>query len=153
MDPSNPLNIFRNEILQIAFITWAIAQSVKPFTSYLITHKWNWGMLISTGGMPSSHSTLVTSVAVSTGLLIGWATPEFAVAATLAMVVIYDAAGVRRQAGFHAEAINVIIQELLQGHPLSDKEFREMLGHTPIEVLGGILWGTISTVTLWYFWK
>ena len=153
MSPSNPLTIFQNEILVIAFFTWMIAQLVKPFTTYLIKGEWKWRMLLATGGMPSSHSTLVTSVAVSVGLLVGWSTPEFAIASTLAAVVIADAAGVRRQAGFHAEAINVIVQELLQGHPLSDKQLREVLGHTPIEVLGGILWAILSTVTLWYFWK
>jgi hypothetical protein len=85
--------------------------------------------------------------------MVGWATPVFAVAATLAVVVIYDAAGVRRQAGMHAQTINLLVQEVLQGHPISETELREVLGHTPIEVFGGILWGTIATITLWYFWQ
>jgi hypothetical protein len=153
MSSSNILTIFQNEILVIAFITWAIAQTVKPFIGYLITRKFDWHMFLSTGGMPSSHATLVTSVAVGVGLMVGWATPVFAVAATLAVVVIYDAAGVRRQAGMHAQTINVLVQEVLQGHPISETELREVLGHTPIEVFGGILWGSIATITLWYFWQ
>ena len=153
MSSSNLLTIFQNEILVIAFITWAIAQTIKPFIGYLITRSFDWKMFFSTGGMPSSHATLVTSVAVGCGLIVGWATPIFAVAATLAVVVIYDAAGVRRQAGIHAQTINLIVQEVLQGHPISDTQLREVLGHTPIEVFGGILWGSVATVTLWYFWN
>ena len=153
MSSSNILTIFQNEILVIAFITWAIAQAVKPFIGYLITRKFDWRMFLSTGGMPSAHATLVTSVAIGVGLMVGWATPVFAVAATLAVVVIYDAAGVRRQAGMHAQTINVLVQEVLQGHPISETELREVLGHTPIEVFGGILWGSIATTLLWYFWQ
>jgi hypothetical protein len=68
-------------------------------------------------------------------------------------VVIYDAAGVSRQAGMHAQTINVLVQEVLQGHPISETELREVLGHTPIEVFGGILWGSIATIVIWYFWQ
>jgi acid phosphatase family membrane protein YuiD len=153
MSSSSILNVLQNEILVIAIITWAIAQIVKPFIGYLITRKFDWRMFFSTGGMPSSHATLVTSVAVGAGLMVGWETPVFAVAATLALVVIYDAAGVRRQAGMHAQTINVLVQEVLQGHPISETELREVLGHTPVEVFGGILWGSIATITLWYFWQ
>jgi hypothetical protein len=153
MSSSNILTIFQNEILVIAFITWAIAQAVKPFIGYLITRQFDWDMFFSTGGMPSSHATLVTSVAIGVGLMVGWATPVFAVAATLAMVVIYDAAGVRRQAGMHAKTINLLVQEVLQGQPISETELREVLGHTPIEVFGGILWASVATLTMWYFWK
>jgi uncharacterized protein len=153
MSSSSILTIFQNEIIIIAFITWAIAQSAKPFIGYLITKSFDWKMFFSTGGMPSSHTTLVTSVAIGVGLMVGWATPLFAVAATLAVVVIYDAAGVRRQAGIHAQTINVLVQEVLQGHPISDTQLREVLGHTPIEVFGGVVWGTLATYTLWLFWK
>jgi uncharacterized protein len=153
MSSSNVLTIFQNEIIIIAFITWAIAQTSKPFIGYLITRSFDWKMFFSTGGMPSSHTTLVTSVAIGVGLMVGWSTPIFAVAATLAVVVIYDAAGVRRQAGIHAQTINVLVQEVLQGHPISDTQLREVLGHTPIEVFGGVVWGTLATYTLWLFWK
>jgi len=153
MSSSSILTIFQNEILVIAFITWAVAQSAKPFIGYLIKGSFDWKMFFSTGGMPSSHTTLVTSVAIGVGLMVGWSTPTFAVAATLAVVVIYDAAGVRRQAGMHAQTINVLVQEVLQGHPISDTQLREVLGHTPIEVFGGVVWGTLATYTLWLFWN
>ena len=152
MASNSILTVFQNEVLVIACITWAIAQIVKPFIGYLITRKFDWRMFFSTGGMPSSHATLVTSVAVGVGLIAGWSTPEFAVAGALAAVVIYDAAGVRRQAGIHAQTLNVLVQEVLQGHPISENELREVLGHTPIEVFGGVLWGSVATFTLWYLW-
>jgi acid phosphatase family membrane protein YuiD len=65
--------------------------------------------------------------------------------------VVYDAAGVRREAGRHAEKINILIQELLNGHPISDKELREVLGHTPLEVTGGIILGVIVGILYWMF--
>jgi acid phosphatase family membrane protein YuiD len=69
------------------------------------------------------------------------------------MVVVADAAGVRREAGFHAEALNTIMRELMEGETLAaEKELREVLGHTPAEVLGGIIWATLATTLLWYFW-
>ena len=153
MASNSILTVFQNEVLVIACITWAIAQIVKPFMGYLIKRDFDWRMILSAGGMPSSHSTLVTSVAIGVGLIVGWSTPEFAVASALAAVVIYDSAGVRRQAGIHAQTLNVLVQEVLKGHPISENELREVLGHTPIEVFGGVLWGTVATTALWYFWS
>jgi hypothetical protein len=69
------------------------------------------------------------------------------------MVVVYDAAGVRRQAGIHAQRINVLFGELLRGHIFSEKDLREVLGHTPLEVVGGILLGLIVATTQWLIWK
>jgi hypothetical protein len=69
------------------------------------------------------------------------------------MIVTYDAAGIRRQAGMHAERINVLFEELLKGHMWDEKELREVLGHTPLEVTGGILWGIAVTTLLWLIWK
>ena len=104
--------------------------------------------------MPSSHTTLVVSVSLATGLMVGFDSPLFAVTVAFAMVVIADAAGVRREAGFHAQALNTMIKELMEGRPLAaETQFREVLGHTPLEVLGGILWATASTLILWRIWK
>jgi len=77
------------------------------------------------------------------GLQEGFNTPAFAVAFVVAMIVVYDATGVRRAAGDHARVINLMIDELLTGHPLAEKELKEVLGHTPREVLGGILLGVL----------
>jgi acid phosphatase family membrane protein YuiD len=107
-------------------------------------------LLISVGGMPSSHSALVTGTAFSVGLYAGFDSPVFAAAAALAMVVIYDATGIRRQAGIHAQTINLLVEELLQGHMAPEKQLREVLGHTPLEALGGIVTGILIPTLLWF---
>jgi hypothetical protein len=103
--------------------------------------------------MPSSHSALVTSTALAVGLHIGFDTPLFAVAVALAMVVVYDATGVRRQAGMQAKKINILVEELLKGHPISEQHLREVIGHTPLEALGGVLLGLVVAVGLWLWWR
>jgi acid phosphatase family membrane protein YuiD len=83
----------------------------------------------------------------------GFDDPVFAIAVAITMVVVYDAAGVRRQAGIHAQRINVLFKELLRGHMLNEKDLREVLGHTPLEVIGGILLGLIVATAQWFVWK
>lgn len=141
--------LLENHVLISTLIAWALAQLVKPPLYFLINRKWSWTPLLSAGGMPSSHSALMVSATVGTGLHIGFDTPVFALACAITMVVLYDAAGVRRQAGIHAQKINIMINELLQGHPISEKQLREVLGHTPLEVLGGTIWGIIVSVAYW----
>jgi acid phosphatase family membrane protein YuiD len=154
MAPPDPRLIFKNEILMITLVSWGVAQLVKPFTHWLIHREWDWSQLFSAGGMPSSHTTLVVSATLASALILGFDSPLFAVAAAFSMVVIYDAAGVRREAGFHAQALNAIMQEMRAGHPVeAQTHFREVLGHTPLEVLGGILWATVATSLLWRLWR
>jgi hypothetical protein len=136
-----------------ALIGWTIAQVVKVPLEYLRTRRWNWVLLFRAGGMPSSHSALVTGVAHGIGLRSGFDSPVFAIAATLAIVVVYDATGIRRQAGKHAALINAMIQDLASGHPLKQEELREVLGHTPLEALGGMLLGLATAQLTWLFWK
>ena len=146
------VGVLANRVLICALIAWATAQIVKVPVEYLRTRRWRWGWLLTTGGMPSSHSALIVGAANAVGLYIGYDSPLFALAVAIAMVVTYDAAGVRRQAGMHAERINVLFEELLNGHMWNDEELREVLGHTPFEVLGGTLWGLLLTTVVWYFW-
>ena len=132
-----------NQALASALIAWFLAQVLKPPVEYLRRGKWNWGYLVSSGGMPSSHSALMMGATTGIGLHDGFNTSLFALAVAVTMVVLYDAAGVRRQAGIHAQKINVLIEELLAGHPISEKQLLEVLGHTPMEVSGGALLGII----------
>ncbi|MDX9992362.1 MAG: divergent PAP2 family protein [Anaerolineales bacterium] len=141
--------LLENDVLISMLIAWSLAQVVKPPLYYFLNHKWSWAPLFSPGGMPSSHSALMVSATVAIGLHDGFHTPIFALACAATVVVLYDAAGVRRQAGIHAHKINIVINELLQGHPISEQQLREVLGHTPLEVLGGVIWGTIVSVTYW----
>jgi uncharacterized protein len=84
-------------------------------------------------------------------LHVGFDTPAFAIAVAVTMIVIYDAAGVRREAGRHAEKINILIEELLSGHPISEDALREVLGHTPTEVVGGVFLGIIVGILYWMY--
>ena len=133
--------LLANRVLWAALLAWSLAQIIKLPLHYLFHREWNWALLLSAGGMPSSHSALVTGAFMAVGLQDGFNTPLFAVAFVLAMIVVYDATGVRRAAGDQARVINLMIDELLTGHPLAEKELKEVLGHTPREVLGGIILG------------
>ncbi len=143
--------LLQNPVLHTALIAWLLAQILKPPVEYLRKGKWNWGYLFSAGGMPSSHSSLMVGTTVAIGLNEGFNTALFALAAAMTMIVIYDAAGVRRQAGIHAHKINVLINELLAGHPISDKQLLEVLGHTPFEVSAGILLGLLVGIIFWMY--
>ena len=134
-------------------ISWALAQIIKIPLDYFRTGRWNWALLLTTGGMPSSHSALMTATMLGIGLYVGFDSPLFALAFAVTMVVLYDAAGVRRQAGIHAQRINVLFAELLRGHMLNERDLREVLGHTPLEVLGGALLGIIVVTTQWLILK
>jgi uncharacterized protein len=143
--------LFQNHVLHTMLISWFLAQIFKPPLEYLRKGKWNWGYLLSAGGMPSSHSSLMVGATTAIGLHEGFNTSLFALAVAITMIVIYDAAGVRRQAGIHAQKINVLINELLAGHPISDKQLLEVLGHTPFEVTGGILLGIVVGILYWLY--
>lgn len=141
--------IFQNYILISGLIAWSIAQIVKVPLEYLETRRWNWALLFRAGGMPSSHSALVTGVAHSAGLFAGFDSPAFAVAAAFAIIVVYDATGIRRQAGIHAAVINTMIEDLTSGHPLKGEVLREVLGHTPLEAVWGVLLGLAVAQITW----
>jgi acid phosphatase family membrane protein YuiD len=147
-------DIFHNHVLISAFTAWALAQAIKVPLEFFHTHKWNWVLLLRAGGMPSSHSALVASAAHFIGLKWGFGAPLYGVAFILAVVVIYDATGIRRQAGKHAEIINKMITDLTSGHPLKEEQLREVLGHTPMEALAGTLLGVAVAQLYWFlFWR
>ena len=149
----NFLALFQNKVLIAGLIAWALAQVIKIPLDYLRTRRWNWALLLTTGGMPSSHSALMTATTLAIGLYHGLDSPVFALGVVITMIVTYDAAGVRQQAGIHAQRINMIMAELLKGHPINERELREMLGHTPLEVAGGILLGLAVATGQWLVWK
>jgi acid phosphatase family membrane protein YuiD len=146
-------NLLANKVLICALAAWGTAQIVKVPIEYFRTRRWRWGWLFTTGGMPSSHSSLIVGAATSIGLYVGFDTALFALAVAVAMVVTYDAAGVRRQAGIHAERINYLFDELLRGHLWNESDLREVLGHTPFEVAGGTLWGILISTLTWSLLK
>jgi acid phosphatase family membrane protein YuiD len=136
-------SLFTNTVLWAALIAWSIAQVVKTPLNYLLRHEWDWSLFFSAGGMPSSHSALVIAVTHAIGLMQGFGSPLYALAIVLSMIVLYDATGVRRQAGEHARVINAIVSDLVSGHPLKEEQLKELLGHTPGEVIAGATLGLV----------
>ena len=150
------MNIFEqllaNKVLIAVLEGWLIAQALKIPTEYLRSRRWMWAMFFAPGGMPSSHSALLVSGTIAVGLYHGFDNPLFAIAVAITMIVVHDAAGVRRQAGMHAERINYLFDELIKGHAWDENALKEVIGHTPLEVFGGIILGFIVAIAQWMLW-
>lgn len=131
-----------NVILSLAVIAWFTAQVLK-FVINLIVHKsLDLKLLLSSGGMPSSHSALVCACAVSIGRMEGFGSSLFALSVALALVVMYDACNVRRAAGEQAKILNYIMEHWDKISPaMVGEELKELLGHTPLQVFMGMLLG------------
>ncbi len=142
--------IISNPVLQAAVLAWFLAQFIKLVIEIIRNNKVDWHILMSAGGMPSSHASSITAAMLGVGLFDGFDTPLFGLAFVISMIVLYDAAGVRRQAGRQAEKINKMINELLKGHPLSQEQLQEVLGHTPFQVFMGFLLGIGVTLVIWF---
>ncbi len=138
--------IFRNQILLCAMTSWFIAQALKVPIYYLVERQLNWRRWIGSGGMPSSHSALVVSLTAMVGARMGFDSAVFAISFALAIIVMYDAAGVRRETGTQAVVINKILHDMLvDGKRITEEELKELIGHTPLEVFAGALLGLIVT--------
>lgn len=137
------------EILISAIVANFLAQLYKFIAFYRMHKRLNFKRLFQTGGMPSSHSSFMMAMSISTGLIKGFSSPSFAMALCVSLVVMYDAAGLRRAVGRQANVLNQIVEEIFSHHPnLSSHKFRELLGHTPVEVFAGALLGAIVSVIL-----
>jgi acid phosphatase family membrane protein YuiD len=140
------MELAQYKVLISVLVAWWVAQFLKPFIHLLRTREWEWPRWFSAGGMPSSHSAVVVAATVALGWQRGFASPEFALGVAICMIVLYDAAGVRRQAGEHARIINAIIDDFSHGHPLKEEHLKELLGHTPGEVVTGVITGILAAV-------
>lgn len=149
----NLLDIYQNKVLDAVLIAWLLAQVLKIPTEYLRSRRWLWTMFFAAGGMPSSHTALMVSGTLAVGLYYGFDQPLFGIAVAATMIIAHDAAGVRRQAGKHAERINLLFDELLHGHMWSEDELKEVVGHTPLEVIGGIILGLLVAIVQWMVWR
>ncbi len=135
--------VLSNKILLSAFWAWLIAQALKTIIYVIVNKNFNPERLLGDGGMPSSHSATVMGLVTATALNYGSYTFEFAVAAILALIVMHDAMGVRRQAGKQAKVINNMLEWLTDfdnNIPVEEK-LKEFVGHTPLQVLFGALLG------------
>ena len=138
----NVVDFFTNPVILCAALSWIVAQLIKLITTpcykkdFSVLHT-----LFGTGGMPSSHAAAVCATAISCGILYGYNSAIFAVAGVLAMIVMRDAVGIRREAGKQAGVINQITEEINKKKRFIDVTLPELLGHTPLQVLFGALLG------------
>lgn len=143
--------LFHNKVFIVSFVSWFLAQLLKVFLTLLTKKKLDFSRFVGSGGMPSSHSSFVTGLATSMGIMKGFQSPEFALAIVFALIVMYDAAGVRMAVGKQARILNSIVDDF-QKHkkdPLSEKRLKELIGHTPVEVVAGAILGiTIANIIL-----
>ena len=139
-------DIFQNRILLISIFSCFLAQVIKIFTGK--EKRIDFKRIIISGGMPSSHSSFVTSLAMLVGFDKGFASTEFAITAVFAIIVMYDASGVRRAVGKQAEILNQIVDDFFHGKFDQHKKLKELVGHTPKEVLFGALLGIIIGIVM-----
>ena len=139
-------DIFQNRILLISIFSCFLAQFIKIFTGK--EKRIDFKRIIISGGMPSSHSSFVTSLAMLVGFDKGFASTEFAITAVFAINVMYDASGVRRAVGKQAEILNQIVDDFFHGKFDQHKKLKELVGHTPKEVLFGALLGIIIGIVM-----
>ena len=148
MIDATPSHAVLREFFDNSSLTWGlmacgVAQLSKLFLELLLHRRWRPAVLIETGGMPSSHSALVTGTAACVGWTLGFDHPLFALAAMVAFVVMYDASGIRRNAGFIAERVNALPVDLWSKDDVQVKPLKEHLGHSRLEVLIGSLVGPL----------
>lgn len=139
-----------NPVLLSALVSWTIAQTLKVLIHFFSSRKWNWALLFRAGGMPSSHSAMVSAAAHGIGLSLGFRSPLFGMAVVFALIVIYDATGIRRQTGRQAALLNSIIEDISRGKLGQQRKLREVLGHTPGEALTGMTLGVIMAQLIWW---
>src|SRR5574340_728737 len=135
--------LFENRILVASIVAWAIAQFTKTIYELIRYHELRLNRLVSSGGMPSSHSALVMGLATATARIAGLQSAAFAISLVLAAIVMYDAAGVRRAVSIQARILNQMIEEAFQGKPFAEERLRELIGHTPTQVIVGALLGFV----------
>ena len=134
------MDLWANGPLKCAVLSWAVAQLIKVLITLWLDKKLDWRRCFGMGGMPSSHTAFVVSLMMAIAFQEGVSSTAFAISAALAAIVIYDAMGVRRETGRQGEVLNQIItQMLVEGKPIDEKQLKELVGHTPLEVLGGLI--------------
>ncbi|HEX8395282.1 MAG TPA: divergent PAP2 family protein [Longimicrobium sp.] len=137
-----------NPPLALALLAMMTAQGFKFLRSLVRRNRPDFTRLIGTGGMPSAHSASVTALSTAVGIGHGWGSPLFGVAAFFSLVTMYDATGIRRAAGRQAQLLNRLVAELQEHHTLNFERLGELLGHTPLEVLVGAVYGALLAFLL-----
>ena len=138
-----------NPPLVLALTAMLTAQGFKFLRTVVGRDRADFTRLLGTGGMPSAHSASVTALSTAVGIGQGWTSPLFGIAAFFSLVTMYDATGIRRAAGEQARILNLMVAELKEYHKLEPKRLAELLGHTPLEVLVGAVYGALLAFLLY----
>jgi len=135
------LDIFKNKIFMVTLMAWIIAQTTKVTLGVIREKRFDFRWFVGTGGMPSSHAAGASCLATSIGIEYGFDSVFFALAAAFAIVVMFDAQGVRRASGRQARLLNKMLEDIYWQGKIQETRLRELIGHTPLEVIGGFLLG------------
>lgn len=140
-------DLFENHVIVVTMVSWLLAQSIKLIIDKIRFREVDFTRIVGAGGMPSSHSAFVTSLATSIAFQNGLNSTEFALAFSFAAVVMYDAAGVRRSAGKQAVVLNKIVHDLYsKEHTIKKERLKELIGHSPVEVFAGAVLGILVAI-------
>lgn len=135
--------VFKNEVLNASLTSWFIAQALKVIITLLTQKKFDLYRFVGSGGMPSSHSAMVMGLSTAVGLKAGWDSVAYGVSIVFALIIMYDAAGVRRAVGKQAILLNKIMEDKLKHRHIKERQLKELVGHTPVEVFAGALLGIV----------
>lgn len=145
------INSFLSNFALVAVVAaWFLAQTLKIVIYRFYEEHWNLWHFFEAGGMPSAHSAAVTALTLSVGLTLGWHTALFTTCLVFALIVMYDATGVRQAAGKQAEILNKIIDDIYSTGKVQVPKLKEILGHDPLEVVGGASLAIVVTLLVYY---
>lgn len=145
----NLIEFSRNYIFWTSAAAWIVAQTIKVALGVFTERRFNFRWFVGTGGMPSSHAAGVSALATSIGVTYGFDSSLFAVALIFAIIVMFDAQGVRRSAGRQAEILNKMLDDIYWKRKMNEEELKELIGHTPIEVFAGMALGIFLSLLLY----
>ena len=146
------LGFMYNKVAISTFFAWFIAQAFKVLITYLSEKKFSLKGFFELGGMPSSHSAGVIALTTSVAFRDGTASTIFVVSLMFTIVVICDAMGVRRSTGQQAEILNQIMDDFYKHHTIQPEKLKELIGHTPLQVMAGIILGFIVSLSFQWYW-
>ncbi len=138
--------VLTNKIFYACLISWISSQTIKVVLHYIQYRKLDLSLFYESGGMPSAHSATVSTLSTMIGMTAGWTSPVFMVCFCFSLIMMYDAAGLRRAAGEQAKVLNRIIKEMYHDHRLYGGRLKELVGHTPVEVIAGSVYGILLAV-------
>lgn len=142
--------LVRNEHVRIAFLSMIMAQALKIFFYYVKHKKFNFRVFVQASGMPSSHTSMVMALTTTVGISEGWDSVAFAIALIFSTTVMYDAAGVRQAAGKQARILNMMMEDIFTKKKITEYRLKELLGHTPLEVVFGAILGIVVAFSYHY---